>query len=45
MWPHKPEGRDAASDCEADGARLREGMFELGDSIRLESGASAGPAA
>ena len=45
MRPYRPEGRDAASNCEADGAKLRKGMFELGDRIRLESGASAEPAA
>lgn len=36
MCSHRPEGRDAASDCEAAVTRLREGMIERGGNIRLE---------
>ncbi|UVK56123.1 hypothetical protein DBIPINDM_002707 [Mesorhizobium sp. AR02] len=36
MQAHKPRGRDAASDCEADGAKLRKAMNEHGEKIRLE---------
>jgi hypothetical protein len=43
--PHEREGCGAATDCEADEARLREGMFELGETIDLEGRSLAGPAA